>query len=51
VQTSKSDKETMVIEGAFPSNDLPDDSMMLENTIVSKMPEDRSIVGKIRTKE
>jgi pSer/pThr/pTyr-binding forkhead associated (FHA) protein len=51
VQTSKSDKETMVIEGAFPSNDLPDDSMILENTIVSKMPEDRSIVGKIRTKE
>jgi pSer/pThr/pTyr-binding forkhead associated (FHA) protein len=50
-QSSKSDKETMVIEDAFPSNDLPDDSMMLENTIVSKMPEDRSIVGKIRTKE
>ena len=49
--SSKSDKETMVIEGAFPSNDLPDDSMMLENTIVSRMPEDRNIVGKIITKE
>lgn len=51
VPSSKSDKETMVIEGVFPSNDLPDDSMMLENTIVSRMPEDRNIVGKIITKE
>lgn len=52
VQSYKSDKETMLIEGAFPSNDLPDDSMMLENTIVvSKMPEARNIIKKIRTKE
>ncbi|MBW4537485.1 MAG: FHA domain-containing protein [Pleurocapsa minor HA4230-MV1] len=51
VPNTKSDKDTMVIEGAFPNNDLPDDSMMLENTIVSRMPEDRNIAGEIRTKE
>lgn len=51
VPNTKSDKDTMVIEGAFPNNDLPDDSMMLENTIVSRMPEERNIAGEIRTKE
>jgi hypothetical protein len=43
-----------VIEGAFPHNDIPDDSMMLENTIVSNvsnLPEDSSIVGETIMKE
>jgi pSer/pThr/pTyr-binding forkhead associated (FHA) protein len=43
-KNSKSYKETIVINEAFPQNDLPDDSMMLENTIISNVPEDSSII-------
>lgn len=53
VQNAKAYKETVVIDNVFPHNDIPDDSMMLENTIMSKVPENSSIVGEtiIRPRE
>jgi pSer/pThr/pTyr-binding forkhead associated (FHA) protein len=51
LQNPKSYKDTLAIEGAFPHNDIPDDSMMLENTIVRDFSEDSSIVGETIMKE
>ena len=46
VKNHQSFKDTIVIDDAFPRNDIPDDSSMLENTIVyNNQTEDSTIVG------
>lgn len=51
LKNPKSYKDTVVLESAFENNNIPDDSMMLENTIVSNIPEDSNIVEETIIKE